>query len=187
MKAAALLLLALFWQAALVPAAAAQQLGVVQSPILTIESERLFTESAFGQRIAQEIEEEGAALAAENRRIEGELTAEEKDLTERRATMEPEAFRELADAFDQKVQQIRRTQDAKARALTQRRDAGRVAFLQAAVPVLEELMQEAGAAVVLERGSVFLSANASDITDAAISRMDASIGDGQELDPAVQP
>jgi Skp family chaperone for outer membrane proteins len=169
--------------AALAPlAGAAQQLGLAQSPILTIESDRFFAESQFGRRIAAEIEAESIVLSAENRRIEAELMAEERDLTERRASMDPEAFRALADGFDARVQEIRRTQDAKARALNQRRDASRVAFLQAAVPVLETLMREAGAGVVLERASVFISANATDITDEAVARIDAAIGDGQQLE-----
>lgn len=161
--------------------AKAQQIGTLQSPILTIEADRLFTDSEFGLRVAQEREAESAILSAENRRIEAELTAEEKELTERRESMEPEAFRALADAFDEKVQEIRRTQDAKARALNQSGDADRVAFLQAAAPILEQLMREAGAAVLLERGSVFLSLNATDVTDTAIARINAAIGDGAGL------
>lgn len=164
--------------ALLAPIAVAQQLGTVQSPILTIEADRLFSGSQFGQRIAREREADTAVLSAENRRIEAELTDEERALTDRRAGMEPDAFRVLADAFDEKVQDIRRRQDAKARALTQTEERDRVAFLQAAAPVLEELMREAGAAVIIERGSVFLSLNATDITDLAIERIDAVIGDG---------
>ena len=156
----------------------AQQLGTVQSPILTIEADRLFTDSLFGQRVAREREADSAVLSAENRKIEASLTEEERSLTERRAQMEPDAFRVLADAFDEKVQEIRRTQDAKARALNQRGEADRVSFLQAAAPVLEKLMRDTGAAVILERGSVFLSLNATDITDLAIERIDAAIGDG---------
>lgn len=156
----------------------AQTLGTVISPILTIESERLYAQSAFGQRVAREIEAEGAVLAAENRRIEAELTVEEKELTEKRAEMEADAFRVLADAFDEKVQNIRRTQDAKARTLSQRNEADRLEFINAAGPVLEVLMRDAGAAVILERRSVFLSANTIDITDDAILRMNAAIGDG---------
>ncbi|MCR9127504.1 MAG: OmpH family outer membrane protein [Rhodobacteraceae bacterium] len=175
------LLALVVWCACPVPARA-QQLGVVQSPILTVESERLFSDSRFGLRVAREIQEQGARLAAENRRIEAELTEEERTLTEKRAQMQPDAFRLLADAFDEKVQTIRREQDAKARALTQRNEADRVRFLRAAVPVLEDLMREAGAAVVLERASVFLSANSTDVTDAAIARINAAIGDGEDLD-----
>lgn len=163
--------------------AAAQQLGLPETPILTIESDRLFSQSQFGQRIAREIEADTAILSAENRRIEAELTAEERDLTERRAEMAPEAFRTLADAFDAKVRDIRRTQDAKARDLTRRSEADRVAFLQVAAPVLEQLMRETGASVILERSSVFLSANAADVTDLAIGMIDAAIGDGLGLGP----
>ncbi|TDE38406.1 OmpH family outer membrane protein [Antarcticimicrobium sediminis] len=156
----------------------AQQLGVAQSAILTIETDRLFAESAFGRRTANEIEAESAVLAAENRRIEADLMAEEKDLTARRSEIAPDAFRTLADAFDEKVQSIRKAQDAKARALNQRADKARGEFLNTARPVLETLMRESGAGVILERSNVFLSANATDITDRAISRIDAAIGDG---------
>ena len=159
---------------------AAQQLGVTGSPILTIESNRLFADSAFGQRVAREIEADSAVLSAENRRIEAELTAEERDLTERRPEMEPDAFRVLADAFDEKVQTIRREQDEKGRLLNQKQDASRVMFFNAARPILENLMREAGAAVILERSTVFLSANISDVTDLAITRIDAILGEGPE-------
>ncbi len=175
------------WLAAFAPAPApGQQLGLVQSPILTIDTERLFSDSAFGKRVAREIASETEVLTAENRRIEAELSAEEKDLTERRPGMEPKDFRVLADAFDVKVQDIRRTQDAKARALTKRRDGDRVTFLRTARPVLEALMKQAGAAVILERSSVFLSANVSDVTDLAISRIDAVLGDGLASPPSTE-
>ena len=158
--------------------AQAQQLGMPKSAILTISTDRLFVDSAFGQRIAREVEAESAVLAAENRRIEAELTAEEQDLTKRRPDMASDSFRALADAFDEKVHSNREEQDAKARTLNQIGDTARVEFLQAARPVLEALMRESGAGVILERSSVFLSANATDITDLAIDRIDTVIGDG---------
>ena len=97
----------------------------VQSPILTIDSDRIFNESAFGLRVARDVEVQSAGLAAENRKIEAELEAEEKRLTEQRSTL------------------------------------------------------DAGAAVILERLSVFVSANAIDITDEAIKRLDATLGSGK--------
>ncbi|MDW4497738.1 OmpH family outer membrane protein [Sulfitobacter sp. D35] len=167
------------------PAVSAQGLagGSVHSPILTIDTERLFVDSDYGQKTTQELEARSAELAAENRRIEAELAAEEQDLTRRRPTMEPEAFRTLADAFDEKVQATRRAQEGKSRELTQEFEQRRVAFLNAAVPVLEALMRSAGAAVVLERRSIFLSANAIDITSDAISRVNDVLGDDADVAP----
>lgn len=162
----------------------AQQLGLAQSAILTVATDRMFAESAFGRRIAAEIEAESLILAGENRRIEAELSGEEKDLTKRRGEMDAASFRALADAFDQKVQSNRASQDAKARALNQIGESARIEFLSAARPILEALMREAGAGVILERSSVFLSSNATDITDLAIARIDTAIGDGIQTDEA---
>ncbi len=162
-------------------------LARLQSPILTVEPERLFGESAFGRRITEELDRLGAELAAENRRIEAELTEEEQALTEQRETLPPEEFRALADAFDEKVQRIRREQDGKARELAVRSEEARRAFLAAAQPVLERLMRDTGAAVIIERRSIFMSAEVIDITDEAIARIDAEIGDGRSGDGAETP
>lgn len=159
----------------------AQSSGVPASAILTIESERLFIESLFGQRVAREIESEKAILAAENRRIEVELAEEEKKLTEQRPTLEPDIFRQLADTFDEKVQTFRSTQEAKVSALTQREEAEQRAFLQAIAPVLERLVIDNKVAVILEKGTVFYAANAIDITSETLRRIDDQIGDGAGL------
>jgi Skp family chaperone for outer membrane proteins len=159
------------------------ELGGVVSPILTINSERVFSESAFGRRVAAEVEAKSAKLSSENRQIEADLAAEEQVLTNRRAVMPAREFRALADAFDKKVQQTRQTQAAKSRALAQLLDQEREIFLAAAAPILEKLMNEAGATVILERRSVFVSSSAIEITDAAIALLDKTLGRGKDINP----
>lgn len=141
--------------------------------ILTIEPDRLFADSAAGQTLSKEFEAQSSALAEENRRIEAELVAEEADLTARRPTLAPDEFRTLADAFDTKVQDLRAQQDNKARALIRTRDEARQKFLAESLPVLAEILSERGAIVLLDKANVFLSADAIDITDEAIRRLDA--------------
>jgi len=159
-----------------------QNLGVPSSLLLTIHSDRLFSESAYGKRVAREMEGRSAVLMAENRRIEAELRAEELDLAERRATTDPEAFRALAEAFDQKVQETRRTQEAKFLEITTAREEARREFRQTSIPILERIMTETGAAAILEQSTVLLSAEAIDVTDLAIARVDAILGEGTEPD-----
>lgn len=171
----------LFVGAVFAPVVQAQQLGVAQSQILTISIERLFAESQFGQRIANEIDAESAVLAAENRRIEGELEQEEQELTQRRATLDSNAFRVLADAFDQKVQTHRATQKRKYETLNQKGDIARAEFLQVIVPILEDLRRESGAAVLIEQSTVILADPAADITAAAIFRVNVALGDGARI------
>ena len=176
--AAAILVLAM-----LAAPVTAQDAPLIRSQVLSLDQDRLFVRSDFGRRIEAELQADGLVLEAENRRIEAALEAEEKDLTERRPAMSAEAFRALADAFDTKVQRIRDEQVAKARALGERTEAAQREFLDTARPVLEQLMVDAGAVVIIDPRSVVMSRAAIDVTDEAMRRINAIIGDGAG-DPA---
>ncbi|WP_114967184.1 OmpH family outer membrane protein [Alkalilacustris brevis] len=154
-----------------------------QSPVLTLDQERLFEESAFGVRVFDQLEAASRALAAENRRLEEQLSAEERTLTEERPLLPPEEFRALADDFDQMVQQIRREQEAKSVALAQFRDAERQRFFELALPVLSQIVLEAGAVAVLDNRAIFLVAAPIDMTDEAIERIDDTIGTARDGAP----
>jgi len=186
MRRALAALLILSCLAGVAPAQESRQ--PLRSPILTLDQERLFTESKTGRAVLQRLEADSADLAAENRKIEAQLVAEERALTEERSKLAAEEFRAKAEAFDDKVVSIRRAQDAKARTLAQRRDADQQAFYREALPLLAELVRERGAVAVLERGTVILSAEQVDITDAAIALIDARIGPEAEVsDEAERP
>jgi Skp family chaperone for outer membrane proteins len=166
---------------ALAPLAATAQsgLGAPAPPqIVIIDQERLLSGSRYGQRIQAEVEEAGAALIAENRRIEGLLTEEELRLTAQRALMSAEDFRPLAEEFDSRVDEIRTAQDAKSRALQSQAEAARGRFFELAFPILVDLMRARGATVLMDNRAVLLSIEGIDITEAAIARIDLDIGDG---------
>ena len=154
-----------------------------QAPVLTLDQERLFADSAFGRRVRDELEAASQALAAENREIEAELLAEERALTERRPEMPPEEFRALAEAFDEKAMGFRRRQDAKARALQRRDEAERAAFFRAVSPILSDLVAELGAVAILDDRAVLFAAPSIDVTERAIARIDREIGAGESLSP----
>lgn len=172
--------------ATLPPAAIAQEAAqdpLIRSPILTIDPDTLFSQSMFGRRISEQLRLQTEALAAENRQIETDLTAEERSLTERRPTMDAETFRAEAEAFDAKVQSIRAAQDAKERDLQRILTDGREEFLEIARPILGSLMQERGSVLILDRRSVFLGLGVIDVTDEAIAAIDAAVGAGQDQQP----
>lgn len=168
---------------ALAPLGALAQELPAAPQILTLDQERLYSGSLYGKALEARALEASQALAAENRKIEADLTAEEASLTTQRASLSAEAFAALADAFDQKVEKIRAEQQAKAEKLTADRDAGRKQFFNAAVPILAELMQQAGAYAILNREAVVLSFDAIDVTDRAIAALDAKLGDGTSPAP----
>ena len=89
----------------------------------------------------------------------------------RRPDLSPEEFRELADAFDERVQRLRAEQDEKVRLLNRSRDEARSAFFNEVGEIILGIVREKGALVVIERRDVFLSAENIDITDEAITRV----------------
>jgi Skp family chaperone for outer membrane proteins len=153
--------------------------GVDATPVLTIDQERLFAESQFGLAATARLTAEEAALVAENLKIEAALEAEERGLTSQRPTMSAEAFRVLADTFDEKVEGIRSAQRAKYTALTAAYDEDRRRFfLQIAPPVIAQAMQDMGAVAVLDKQSIILSLQSIDVTAKVIAQIDATVGDG---------
>lgn len=154
----------------------------VRSQIATIQPDQLFARTAFGMAMQSRTSAASAALQDENRRIEAALEAEERALTDRRKTLPPEEFRTLAEAFDTKVEGIRAAQDAKGRALKRQAEEDRQKFFETALPVLADLMGEIGAVALLDKSGIVLSLDAIDITERAVTRIDAVLGDGSSLE-----
>ncbi|MFQ6547903.1 OmpH family outer membrane protein [Aestuariibius sp. 2305UL40-4] len=152
-----------------------------QSPVLVFDFDRMLFDSAFGQRVAGELRAAGDALVAENEAAEEALLAEEEALSRRRDEISAEEFAALASDFDARVQQIRLEQDVKEAQLEQMLREWRQLFQRAANPVLSAILEERGAAILLEQRSTYLAANTVDITDEAIARIDAEIGGGEAL------
>ncbi len=161
--------------------AALAQTEMVPPQILTLDQDRLYADSAYGKAMEAKALVISQALAAENRKIEVDLLAEEADLTQKRATMAVAGFQALADGFDVKVEKLRKDQAAKVDAVRAQRDAGRKTFFSAAVPVLAEMMHQMGAYAIVNRDALFLSFDSIDVTDRAIKAVDDKLGDGSAL------
>lgn len=152
------------------------------APLLTVDQDRLFVESAWGRRAQEEFEAKGNEIAEENEALAMQLQAEEASLTEQRSALDPAEFRRLADAFDSRATAIRRERAQAVQDLNAMIEADRTAFYRAALPVMGEMMQERGAVAVLDRRTVFVSLDAIDITSDLVRRLDAEIGDGAQPD-----
>lgn len=151
---------------------------VVPSPVLTLDWERLYEGSLWGKRVAGDLAKASAELGAENTRIADSLVAEERALTERRPAMSPEAFRAEADAFDARVTEIRAAQEDKARALGRRAEEERQAFIQAAIPLLDGVLEARGAVAVLDSRAIIRGRALIDVTADLGARVDATLGAG---------
>ncbi|MFN3525043.1 MAG: OmpH family outer membrane protein [Paracoccus sp. (in: a-proteobacteria)] len=153
------------------------------SPVLTIDQNRLYLESAWGLRAQAVLEEQGDLVAAENERLTQLLSSEEAALTDRRAGLAAAEFRRMAENFDIRATEVRRERAQAVQALNSWADADRAAFYRAALPYMGDLMAERGAVVVLDHRTVFVSLEAIDITEPLIEIINAELGDGDGAVP----
>ncbi|TVS02886.1 MAG: OmpH family outer membrane protein [Rhodobacteraceae bacterium] len=146
----------------------------------TIDEERLFQQSEFGQRVAREIERASRALEAQNDELLAELTAREAELTEQRGSMTLEEFRAAAVEFDVKAETTRREQAEKRQRLVQFEEAERRRFFTSVAPVLQEVLAQAGAQILIDARAVLIGVPGMDMTPEAIAAIDEVLGDGGE-------
>ena len=140
--------------------------------IVSLDRERVFTDSIAGKRIQQEIEKRQNALRAENQLIDTQLTEEEKSLAEQRKIDLPDVFATKATAFDEKVKRIRQEQRDKGQKIVQFATASRTDFFKQVAEVLRSYMAQNGVNLVLEANTVMMSAQQADITQEVINRLD---------------
>lgn len=140
-----------------------------------LDEDRLLRESRLGQQILSDIRAAEQALEEENQRISDQLAEEERALTDERARLSPEEFRARADAFDQRVEEIRTERNQRSIELNRFSEAEAQRFFDTALPVLVALMNEQGLVAILKPDVLIIGADWLDMTDAAIAELDSEI------------
>ena len=148
--------------------------GISPVPFRVLDQDQLLRGSRLGQQILAGIRSAEQALEAENQQIADQLAAEERALTEARATLTPEEFRTRADAFDTRVEQIRSERAQASQELTRYSETQAQQFFDTALPILVQMMNDEGVLGLLKPDALILGSDWLDITDAAIARLDAS-------------
>ena len=146
--------------------------------VIIIDKDRVLSETKYGQRLNAEMRRMELAQIADNTRLSRELEQEEAYLTELRATLSSDDFRSLASEFDTKVQRISDEQQTKNQNRIDQRRQDQLQLFAATGPVFEQLMRDTGASVILELSFALIWNDAINMTDVAIQRIDAFLGDG---------
>jgi Skp family chaperone for outer membrane proteins len=144
--------------------------------IRVLDQNRLLRESTLGQALLADLRAAEAALEAENEALAQQLAAEERALTDLRATLPPDEFRARAEAFDQRVEAIRAERARLGQELARRYEIEAQRFFQTALPVLTQLMAEEGVVALLSPDVVLLGAEWLDLTPRAIERLNRATG-----------
>ena len=163
-----------FSTALITPEASAQA-----TTVIVIDRNRIMRDSAGGQDIANKLQSIGTQIQGE---LESEVAAidtEGRSLDARTANMTPEAVQadtalmSQVQSYARKRQAFQQKQQIRARELQQTEQTAWAEFFTKLGPVVEEVANERGAQLVLERGSVYFNGPALDATDVVIQKMNA--------------
>lgn len=149
--------------------------------VLVMSEERILRESAVGQHIATQLETIGAEIQAELAPLGQAIQQENEALSAETSALSEEAIRQRPDLVSrlQTLQQDAQQFEVRRRVAQQELVATERAAMQPVLEtlqtVLQEIVQERGAAVLLDRSNVVYAGESVDITASAIERLNQRI------------
>ncbi|WP_018147183.1 OmpH family outer membrane protein [Henriciella marina] len=158
------------------PVAAAQN-----SEVVVIDQQRIMTETSGGQDIVRKVGEIGTTIQSELTPEANALQQQGEALEARTANMSmeaigaDEALRAEVEAYAQRAQQFSRNRQIAAAELQATERAAWARFYQGLQPVLEEVITETGANVMLDASQAVWSSESVDVTQSVIMKMNAAM------------
>lgn len=162
--------------ASFAPAASAQG-----ATILVVDNARVIRDSAGGKDMSAKINAIGQTMQNELAGEASALDAERQSLETRTQNMTREAvaadpqLRTQAEAFAGKAQAFQVKRQRASQELSQTEQAALNNFGVALDPILQQIVDERGADLLLERSVVAYASSSVDVTDLVIQRLDASV------------
>ena len=158
-----------------------QPAAAQSSGILVVDLERAYKTSRFGESMRDAFNSENQSFNEENKVILNRLKDEEIQLTADRTNLSPDKFAVAADAFDTRVQEIRKIRLEQIRLVEERFKMLKPMFFRRVDSFFDVIMREFDATAILEKSSVVRSNQNIDITDLLIERVDQAFLANQSI------
>ena len=145
------------------------------APVLVFDAARLFERSKVGRSIARKTEKLQSALSDEVEATRTSLEADAKRLEEQRALLPQAQLRERAEELRLRQLTKEREISAQLRAIQAGQQKAQLDVLEEVYEVMEGLVEEYNAQLVLERNVLYYYDEALDVTDNLIRRLNQRI------------
>ena len=143
--------------------------------IAVIDLNLILNESKAAINANEQIEEISVKINNEISQGEKSILDEQKMLIEAQSIMAPEAFEEKRISYEKSVQDFQIKSQNTLIKLDNLIATIRVKILDEIAPILEEIAEEKGITVVLEKGTVILNADNMDITNIVIKQLNKNL------------
>ena len=136
-----------------------------------IDLNKILAEADAAVGASEQIEEIAKEIEGEIKKSDEEIIKEQNLLIESQAIMAPEAFETKRKEYEIKVQKYNAERQSKLLKIDELIALSRNDVLNALKPILEEISNQKGITILLEKGSVMLNADKMDITDEVLKKL----------------
>jgi len=170
------------------PAVAQTPPPAAQAAILIVDMERLGAESAAGKSGAQQLQSKAQAVQARAKQLGDSLNAEVDAVRRQQQTnaMAPEALQAKERELNQKQNTYRQEIANREQDLARSQAYVREQIFGAVGPIIQQVMRERGASVVVAREAALAFNQALDVTSEVVRRLDTALPRVSVTPPAQQ-
>ena len=140
-----------------------------------IDLNKILSDADAAIAAAEQIEKIAIEIESEIKVSDEEMIKEQNLLIESQSIMAPEAFESKRNEYEGKVQKYNNERQAKLIKIDELIAVSRNDILNAVKPILEEISNEKGITIVLEKASIMLNAEKMDITNEVLKKLNKSL------------
>ena len=140
-----------------------------------IDINKILAEANAAVEAAEEIEKIAIEIENEIKSSDEEIIKEQNLLIESQSIMAPEAFEAKRIEYESKIQFYNSERQSKLMKIDELIAISRNDILNAIKPILEEISNEKGITIILEKTSIMLNAEKMDITNEVLKKLNKSL------------
>lgn len=149
--------------------------GAPSARILLVDIRRVMAESHVGQDIQRQVDELKNQASSQLHGEEVELQNEERQFQEQSAILAPDLKQKRAEALKAKIDKFQEEARGRGSLIQGGVIKAQQQVEQALGPILEGIMKERGATLLLDRSAVLLAPNAIDVTEVVVQRLNVKM------------
>ena len=140
-----------------------------------IDINRILSDADAAVNATKQIEKIAIDIENEIKLSDEQIIKEQNSLIESQSIMAPEAFESKRNEYENKVQEYNNERQSKLMKIDELIAVSRNEILNAIKPILEEISNEKGITIVLEKTSIMLNAEKMDITNEVLKKLNKSL------------
>jgi outer membrane protein len=140
-----------------------------------LDGDAVLKMSETGKSLRQQYDQKDKAFQADAAKQEDSLRAQMQNLQSQRASLQPADYEAKQQGIRQQADKLRKDLVAKRKALNQAAEKARSILIQNAQKALQEVAQQKGLTLVIDKSATHLSAPGWDITNDVLQRLNKAL------------